>query len=220
MDCLIIDDDADLASSVKEYFEYNSISSISTDKVEDALRILTADEIGCILLDINFPNTNGYEICKRIRENNNLPIIFISSRRSDEDIITALVSGGDDYIKKPFSLSVLTAKIKAVLKRFRPNNIVSVKYKDLEINSNARTVIRSGVDTQLNNMEFKLFSYLFVNKGKVMDKYDIIKNVWGEGYYTDSTLNVYIRRLREKLEVDPNNPEYIRTAWGVGYKLV
>lgn len=219
MDCLIIDDEVDLTNSVIEYFEYNTITAKGVNNLAAALEVLQNEDIGCVLLDINFPNASGYDIARKIRTISNLPIIFISGRRDDEDIIAALVSGGDDYIKKPFSLSVLTAKIKVVLKRFRPTNIDTVLYKDLKINCGARTVSRGGNDLQLNNTEFRLFQRLLQNKGSVVNKYEIIKSVWGDGYYTDSTLNVYIRRLREKVEIDGNNPEYIKTIWGEGYML-
>lgn len=162
---------------------------------------------------------SGFDLCKELREKTNIPILFISARTSDDDKIIALNIGGDDYVQKPYSLGVLLAKVKAVLKRF--GQAVPAEYSDgyLTVNFLSKQVKVNGNTVKLTTLEFKLLTYLIENKGKVISKKELFENVWEDKFTGDGTLNVHIRRLREAIENNPNEPKYIITVWGDGYKF-
>lgn len=173
-----------------------------------------------ILLDINLPASSGFNLCKQLRQMGDTPILFISARTSDDDQILALGIGGDDYIQKSYSLSVLLAKVKAVLKRRRaaaPSTEKKFKCKSFEIDFDPRWATKNGEPIPLKAMEYKLLAYLVRSRGRVIPKEELFKNVWEDAITGDGTLNVHIRRLREKIEEDPNKPRYIKTVWSTGY---
>ena len=189
---------------------------------EEGLQFLTENEVDLLLLDINLGQASGFELCKKIRETSNMPILFISARTSDDDVLTALNIGGDDYIKKPYSLNILLAKVKAILKRYSSNsnsatNSGNVKLQNLELDYNYHQVLVNSKPIKLKEMEFRLLSYLIENKNRVLSKDELFENVWKDTFISDGTLNVHIRRLREKIEDNANNPTYIKTVWGIGY---
>lgn len=218
--CLIVDDDKDLNGLIKEYFENDNITSIGVDSIADARTILQLHEFDSILLDINLGKDSGYDLCHEIRQVNNVPIIFCSCRRQDEDILRALCIGGDDYVTKPFSLPVLSAKIKAILRRQHGGKKLDViEWNCFVMDKVAMKITKGGVPVSLSATEFELFAYLVQNPNRVIDKNELLKAVWGDGYYSPDTLNVYIRKLREKIENNPNSPEFIKTIWGIGYIL-
>lgn len=218
--CLIVDDDKDLNGLIKEYFENDNITSIGADSIADARTILQLHEFDSILLDINLGKDSGYDLCHEIRQVNNVPIIFCSCRRQDEDILRALCIGGDDYVTKPFSLPVLSAKIKAILRRQHGGKKLDViEWNCFVMDKVAMKITKSGIPVSLSATEFELFAYLVQNPNRVIDKNELLKAVWGDGYYSPDTLNVYIRKLREKIETNPNSPEFIKTIWGIGYIL-
>lgn len=219
--CLIVDDDKDLNGLIKEYFASENISSICAENIADAMTILRLHEFDGILLDINLGKESGYDLCADIRRDNNVPIIFCSCRRQDEDILRALCIGGDDYVTKPFSLPVLSAKIKAIIRRHSIGdvNLGVISWNCFVIDKTAMKITKSGVPISLSATEFELFAYLAQNPNRVIDKNELLKAVWGDGYYSPDTLNVYIRKLREKIENTPNSPEFIKTIWGIGYIL-
>lgn len=219
--CLIVDDDKDLNGLIKEYFVSKNISSLCAESIADARSILLSNEFDSILLDINLGKESGYDLCAEIRRDNNVPIIFCSCRRQDEDILRALCIGGDDYVTKPFSLPVLSAKIKAIIRRHSIGdvNLGVISWNCFVIDKTAMKITKSGVPISLSATEFELFAYLAQNPNRVIDKNELLKAVWGDGYYSPDTLNVYIRKLREKIENTPNSPEFIKTIWGIGYIL-
>lgn len=189
---------------------------------EEGLQFLTENEVDLLLLDINLGQASGFELCKKIRETSNMPILFISARTSNDDVLTALNIGGDDYIKKPYSLNILLAKVKAILKRYSSNsnsatNSGNVKLQNLELDYNYHQVLVNSKPIKLKEMEFRLLSYLIENKNRVLSKDELFENVWKDTFISDGTLNVHIRRLREKIEDNANNPTYIKTVWGIGY---
>lgn len=217
--CLIIDDEISLAQSTCEYFNMFNVKSAYVTDSADALKFLENNSTDLILLDINLKNESGFELCKNLRKSTNIPILFISARQSDEDVLIALNIGGDDYIKKPYSLSVLLAKVNAVLKRYKgniSNNLILV-FKNIKIDIEAMQVFKDEIDVKLKTMEFKLLKYLIMNKNKVISKEELFANVWGDSFFSDGTLNVHIRKIREKIEDNPNDPKLIKTIWGTGY---
>ena len=219
--CLIVDDEIDLAAATCEYFNMFGINATYVKNSSDCLSFLEDNSVQLILLDINLENESGFTLCKKLRENISIPILFISARQSDDDILIALNIGGDDYIKKPYSLSVLLAKVKVMLKRFEELGQYTEKEesKGISIDLDARKVYVDGTDIQLKNKEFKLFVYLYQHRNKVVTKEELFSNVWGDEFFSDGTLNVHIRKIREKIERNPNDPQHIKTIWGVGYML-
>ena len=219
-DCLIVDDEEALSQSTCEYFELFGISAFWAPDAESCLRFFDAHTTDLILLDINLGGSSGFELCKRLRRMTNIPnipILFISARRSDDDMLLALSIGGDDYIQKPYSLSVLLAKVKVVLGRYRVVPAATYSIGNITLDEGGQAAYVAGEKIELKMMEFKLLAYLMKNAGRVISKEELFRKVWEEAITGDNTLNVHIRRLREKLEDDPNNPRYIKTVWGTGY---
>ena len=212
-DCLIIDDELEIASGVCEYFDLFGVRAHYVLTSEEALSFLRTNTVGLILLDVNLGQDSGFTLCKTLRETLDVPILFVSARTSNEDMLLGLGIGGDDYITKPYSLSVLLAKVKAILKRYS-----SEKEKSkLQVDAATARIYLNNAPLELKNMEYKLLKYLMDNKGRVIDKEELFNEVWGDNFVGDGTLNVHIRRLREKIEEDPNSPTLIKTVWGVGY---
>ena len=220
--CLIIDDEISIAETTCDYFNMFDIKSAYAISYEEAIKFLDENDVALLLLDINLGESSGFELCKKIRETSNMPILFISARTSDDDVLTALNIGGDDYIKKPYSLNILLAKVKAILKRYTSDsNLVTcntnLKLQNLELDYNYHQVLVNSKPIKLKEMEFRLLSYLIENKNRVLTKDELFENVWKDTFISDGTLNVHIRRLREKIEDNANSPTYIKTVWGIGY---
>lgn len=221
-DCLIVDDEVELGQATCEYFEMFGVSAKYVQNSKQCEQVLREDEVSMLLLDINLAQESGFQLCKRIRQMSNLPILFISARQSDDDVLIALNIGGDDYIKKPYSLSVLLAKVKVILKRLQERmeaSDVLVMEKGFDLDERAMQVRIDGQEIRLKTKEFKLLSYLYAHKNQVVTKNELFSNVWGDEFYSDGTLNVHIRKIREKIEVNPNEPKYIKTIWGTGYRF-
>ena len=215
-DCLIVDDETAIASSTSEYFNLFELSSAYVTSYEQCIRFLKENTVSLLLLDINLGGRSGFSLCKKLREQTDIPILFISARTSDDDILTALNIGGDDYITKPYTLSVLLAKVKAVLKRCaRSGEAVPLRIADVEIDLSAHKVTVGGKPVKLKEMEFRLLT----NLGRVVTKEELLENVWPDPYVGEGTLSVHIRHLREKIEKDPNHPQLILTVWGTGYRM-
>ncbi len=219
-DCLIIDDEKLLADSTAEYFNLFGIKTALAYSVSDCRNFFKENTAKLLLLDINLGDGSGFELCKELRETTEIPILFISARTSDDDQIIALSIGGDDYIQKPYSLSVLLAKVKAVLKRYGSKG--AEKYSDgrLTVDFNARQIFVDGTPVKLTSLEFKLLAYLMQNAGRMISKQELFEKVWENKFTGDGTLNVHIRKIREAIEREPGKPEYIITVWGDGYKFI
>jgi two-component system response regulator RegX3 len=219
-DCLIVDDERALAETTCEYFNLFGVVSAYAVSAEECELFLRQNETALILLDINLGQSSGFELCKKLRQTTQIPILFISARSSEDDIIIALNIGGDDYIQKPYSLAVLLAKVKAVLKRHAGRGSTELlEFGRVQIDLMLSRVRVDGADVKLKTMEFKLLCYLAQNSNRVIPKKELFANVWGDAFVGDGTLNVHIRHLREKIETDPNEPEHIKTVWGTGYVL-
>ena len=218
-DCLIVDDEKELALSTAEYFNMFNVNTTVVYSKMEAIDFLKENECQLILLDINLGDGSGFELCKYIREISNIPILFVSARNKDDDKIIALNIGGDDYIEKPYSLGVLLAKVKVVLKRF--SNKLDL-YDDgyLKIDFKNNMVFVNQNEIKLTSIEYKLLFYLVNNKNRLITKNELFLNVWNDKYTQDGTLNVHIRKIREQVEIDPNNPKYIITIWKEGYKFI
>lgn len=220
-DCLIVDDEKELAKATCEYFEMFGISAVIAETAAECMQIINACQVDIILLDINLGKESGFNLCREIRSSTDVPILFISARQSDDDVLIALNIGGDDYIKKPYALSVLLAKVKVILKRYQTTTQSSGRSLESDgriiVDPDAMKVYVDGQDILLKTKEFKLFYYLYENKNKVITKEELFQNVWGDLFFSDGTLNVHIRKIREKFEDNPNEPRHIKTIWGTGY---
>ena len=224
--CLIVDDEEELSRMTAEYFNMFDVSTAVVSSKAECFDFLKENDADLILLDINLGDGTGFEVCKTLREEMQLPILFISARQSDDDVLIALSCGGDDYVKKPYNLSVLLAKVKVNLKRLEQmNSIREVQDKSegekeiLTLDNSTLSAILDGKRIQLKAKEFALLECLYRHKNTIVKKEVLFDEVWGDTIFSDSTLNVHIRKLREKLEDNPNEPKLIKTVWGTGYYL-
>lgn len=170
-----------------------------------------------ILLDINLGDGCGYNLCRQIREETQVPIIFVSCQTEEESILLGLNVGGDDFICKPYSLPILLAKVKAVLRRYSAGDDRIISFGECQVNMEEETLLKKGEPVLLKRMEMKLLLYLIRNRNRLVGKEELFKEVWQEAYVGDGTLNVHIRKLREKVEDNPSSPVYIITEYGKGY---
>lgn len=243
---LIIDDDLVIAESTAEYFNLFDVKTAYVTSYDDAVDFLNSNTVSLLLMDINLGDKSGFDLCKKVREQYDMPILFISARTSDDDVLIALKIGGDDYIKKPYTLSVLLAKVQAILTRYEKakedaikvaqqldsasghsiakdssgNDITSYTLSEnVKLDTNTHKLVVDGNQVGLKAMEYKLMLYLVQNSGRVVTKDELLKNVWDDEFVGEGTLAVHIRHLREKIEKDPKNPNIIKTIWGVGYIL-
>lgn len=219
-DCLIIDDEKLLADSTAQYFRLFGVQTAVVYSSSECRQFFETDTAELLLLDINLGDSNGFELCKELRVKINVPILFLSARTSDDDKIIALNIGGDDYVEKPYSLGVLLAKVKVMLKRFGKNPDTEYSNGHLTVNFNTRQVLIDGSPTKLTSLEFRLLSYLIRNENRVISKQELFDEVWEDKFTGDGTLNVHIRKIREAIERDPGSPQYILTIWGDGYKFL
>lgn len=230
---LMIDDDEMIATATSEYFNMFGVKTSYVTSYADAVAFLEKHDVSLLLLDINLGERSGFELCRKVRENYDLPIFFISARTSDDDVLIALNIGGDDYIKKPYTLSILLAKVKAAVARYdrlRDNPHTVRNFQQTEdglvkligevyLNTNIHKIIADGREITLKALEYKLLYYLFANRGKVVSKDDLLRDVWEDEHINEGTIAVHIRHLREKIEADPKEPQLIKTIWGVGYMM-
>jgi len=216
-DCLIVDDEEALSQSTCEFFNMFGIKTFWVSDKTECFDFLSKNKVDLILLDINLGQSSGFEVCRELRRTMDIPILFISARRSDDDVLLALNIGGDDYIQKPYSLSILMAKVKTVLKRYRISYESTTSFGRFSIDMDMEKLVAEGREIKLKAMEYKLLAYLVENKNRTISKEELFQKVWGDAITGDGTLNVHIRRLREKIEENPNEPQYIKTVWGTGY---
>lgn len=238
---LMIDDDEVIAQSTAEYFNMFDVKTAYVNSFDEAVAFLEKNIVSLLLIDINLGEKSGFDLCKEVRKNYDMPILFISARTSDDDVLIALNIGGDDYIKKPYTLSILLAKVKAVLARYEKsrdelialscsgagkasvdkteqndNGLVSIS-DSVSLDTRAHVLVCKGRTVALKDMEYKLLNYLLKNVGRVVTKDELLKNVWEDEFIGEGTIAVHIRHLREKAGDD--SQELIRTIWGVGYML-
>lgn len=218
-DCLIIDDEIELANNTCEYLNIFNVKTYACYSKKESEDFFKNNSASLILLDINLSDGSGLELCKELRKNTDIPILFISARNSDYDKIIALNIGGDDYIEKPYSLGVLLAKVNAILKRYNKKSKDTYDDGYLKVDYTNKEVYVKDNKIKLTSLEYKLLTYLIENKKRLVTKEEIFENVWNDKFTQDGTLNVHIRKIREQIEEDPNNPKYIITVWKEGYRF-
>ena len=224
---LVVDDEKEIAELVEIHLVSDGYKVFKAENAEEGLKILEEEEIHLALIDIMMPGISGLEMCKKIRETKNIPIIMLSAKSSDLDKILGLGTGADDYVTKPFNPLELTARVKSQLRRytqFNPNNIETNKneitIKGLTINKDNHKVIIYDEEVKLTPIEFDILYLLASNAGKVFSTDEIFEKVWNEKVYeANNTVMVHIRRLRGKMKDDERVDKIITTVWGVGYKV-
>lgn len=217
---LIVEDDYDIAQLEKDYLNLNGHEVVVALDGEEGLKLALSAEFQLIMLDVMLPKLSGLEICSKIRDIINCPIIMVSAKTEDIDEIRALGLGADDYIEKPFSPSVLVAKVNAHLKQMKRLNKDEKLYcfDNIKINLKSRQVFKNDKEIVLKNKEYELLSFLIINNNTVYTKEDLYQKIWGQDALGDNaTITVHINRLREKIEDVPSNPKHLCTVWGVGY---
>jgi len=220
---LVVDDDPSIRKFVRANLEARDYRVLLAVDGDDAIRTIEQELPDLIILDIMMPRVNGLEVCQRVREWSDIPIIMLSARDNEDDKVRCLDCGADDYLTKPFSLKELLSRIKAVLRRYQENsksNTARYKTGDLEVDFNRHIVTNHGAEINLTATEYKILSYLAINAGKVITPNQILGEVWGDQYLGDfRLLQVNICRLRKKLNDNSKEPRYIITKPGIGYTL-
>ncbi|MGI6080999.1 MAG: response regulator [Candidatus Avilachnospira sp.] len=226
---LVVDDEKEIADLVEIYLVSDGYKVFKASSAEEGLKILAEEDIRLVLLDIMMPGMDGITMCKKIRENSNIPIIMLSAKSGDLDKIMGLGTGADDYVTKPFNPLELTARVKSQLRRYtqlNPNNTVServsneINIRGLSINKDNHKVTIDGEEIKLTPIEFDILYLLASSPGKVFSTDEIFEKVWNEKVYeANNTVMVHIRRLRGKMKEDSRQDKIITTVWGVGYKI-
>ena len=226
---LIVDDEREIADLVTFYLESENFEIITCYSAEDALRNVESTEFDLAILDIMLPGTNGFEICKKIRENHTYPVIMLTAKDEEIDKIRGLMLGADDYMTKPFRPLELVARVKAQLRRYKRYNQPQAEEQDssllvhggLVINVKTHECLLNEKPLILTPTEFSILKILCEHKGEVVSYEELFHGVWKDEYYSKSnnTITVHIRHLREKMNDSVERPKYIKTIWGVGYKI-
>lgn len=222
---LICDDDKDIVSALDIYLTSEGYATVKAYDGQECLRLAEREPVDLILLDVMMPGLDGIRTTAKLRESCNVPIILLTAKSEDSDKILGLNIGADDYITKPFNILELKARVRALLRRSgaavqRQAAKSPLTVGHIRLDPNERSAWKDGVPVDLTAKEFDLMELLMRNPGRVYSRENLLNVVWGYEYIGDfRTVDVHIRRLREKLELDPANPEYIRTKWGVGYYL-
>lgn len=225
---LVVDDEKEIADLVEIHLVSDGFQVEKAYSAAEGLRILEQKEVKLVILDIMMPGMDGIEMCKEIRRNSTVPIIFLSAKSSDLDKIVGLGSGADDYVSKPFNPLELMARVKSQLRRYtqlNPNMMQKSSSKEIQlenlmIQKETHRVVAFGREVKLTPIEFDILYLLASNLGRVFSTDEIFERVWNEKMYeANNTVMVHIRRIREKTELDSRNAQIIKTVWGVGYKI-
>lgn len=224
---LLVEDDVSISDIVKNHLAKEGFEVTVAFDGEEGVAKFFKDSFELVILDIMMPKLNGIEAMEIVRKKSSVPILIMSAKDTDVDKAVGLGLGADDYISKPFSMIEITARVKAAIRRAtkysqgnqaEETNIININ--ELTISLDNYSVIKNGVDVKLTSKEFDILKLFITNPNKVFTKAQIYDLIWDEGYFgDDNVINVHMRRLREKIEDDPSNPKYIKTLWGIGYKL-
>ena len=216
-DILIVEDNRTLSGLLKDFLEKENYTVDVASSGEEALSLFQLHGARLVVLDIMLPGMDGFFVCKKIREQTDVPILVVSARVDKEDKLKGLMLGADDYIEKPYDIDIMLAKIAGIFKRKYARDEITLG--DITINKASRTVCKNGVSIEMTSKELELLTLFLENPGKTLTKEYLFGEIWG-GYSESEqqTLTVHIRWLRQKIEDDPTKPKRIHTVWGVGYK--
>lgn len=222
---LICDDDQAILDSLEIYLELEGYAVVKATNGEEALEAARQHEIHCIVLDIMMPGLDGLNATLKLREANNVPIILLSAKSEDTDKITGLSFGADDYVTKPFNPLELMARVKSQIRRFATLGSMETRENvlttgGLSLDPDSKEVTLDGDPVRLTATEYGILEFLMKNMGKVLSTNQIYEAVWNEpAFSTEKTVTVHIRRIREKIEINPKEPKYLKVVWGIGYKV-
>ncbi|SDZ17844.1 DNA-binding response regulator, OmpR family, contains REC and winged-helix (wHTH) domain [Proteiniborus ethanoligenes] len=222
---LVVDDEDEIRDAIEIYLKNEGIRVFKAKDGIDGLMVLEEEDIHLIIMDIMMPKMDGIKATFKIRESKNIPIIMLSAKSEDTDKILGLNVGADDYVTKPFNPMELVARVKSQLRRFI--NLGNYEQREEEINANGlilntntKMVTVDGEEIRLTPIEYKILRLLMENRGRVFSIEEIYEKVWKEPYFnSDNTVAVHIRRIREKIEINPGEPKYLKVVWGIGYKI-
>ncbi len=220
MKILIVDDDKKIVSMIEDFMRINNIETISCYNGKDALRLANDSSIELIILDINMNDMTGFEVCKEIRKTTHVPIVFLTAKTTQADKILGLGIGGDDYITKPFDPLELVARVKSHIRRhqvYDNEKQETIEIRDLIVNKKTHEVIIKNEPVELSSTEYALLLYLCENRNRILTRQELLTKVWKSHIYTENTVNMYIMRLRDKIELHKTEPEYLITIRGEGY---
>ncbi|MBQ6708953.1 MAG: response regulator transcription factor [Clostridia bacterium] len=225
MNILVVDDDREIVDSIAIFLSGENYTVFKAYDGIEALDILTEKDVHLMILDIMMPKLDGIRTLMKLRESKNVPVILLSAKSEDADKILGLTAGADDYVTKPFNPSELVARVKSQLRRYttlgsigKQNNEISID--GLVLNTESKTVKVDGEDVRLTSTEYKILELLARNRGRLFSADDIYRNVWNEDNIVgDKTIAVHIRHIREKIEINPKEPRYLKVVWGIGYKI-
>lgn len=223
---LVVDDDKEITEAIEIYLLNEGYNVFTAYDGIQALKIAREEDIHLIIMDIMMPNLDGTRATIELRKEKEIPIIMLSAKTEDADIILGLNLGADDYLTKPFNPLELIARVNSQIRRYTRFSSLSDNVNEelltvggLELNKESKSVFVNGKEVNLTPLEFKILSLLMSNLGRVFSIEEIYERVWNEAPYNVDTVTVHIRRIREKIEVDPRNPQYVKVVWGVGYKI-
>lgn len=218
---LVVDDEKLIVKGIRFSLEQDGMEVDCAYDGEEALQMIKEKEYDIILLDVMLPKLTGFEVCQQVREFSSVPIVMLTAKGEDMDKILGLEYGADDYITKPFNILEVKARIKAIIRRTAPKpkeKQKMIEKRDMKLDCEGRRVYIAGKEINLTAKEFELLELLVVNANKVYSRENLLKLVWGNDYLGDvRTVDVHVRRLREKIEQNPSEPRYVHTKWGVGY---
>ena len=221
-DILIIEDNQELGGLIRDFLVKEGFTVMHVESAEEGIELLKNEVYKLLLLDVCLPGKNGFEALEEIRKIMSLPVLMMSAQTDDQSKILGMEIGADDYIDKPFSIPVLSSKIKALIRRSYSveQDKTVIQSHNITVDISSRTVTKNGNPVLLRGKEFDILVYLMKNEGRVVDKEALFNAVWGQDCYSElSSLNVHIRWIREKLEDNPNEPTRIHTIWKAGYKF-
>lgn len=224
---LVVDDDKEIVGAIEIYLKKEGYNILKAYNGKQALKVIQENEIHLVILDIMMPEKDGIETLEEIRKDKSIPVILLSAKSEDYDKIGGLNSGADDYITKPFNPLELIARVNSHIRRYvslgsLENKDTSKIYQtgELIINDETKIVTVDGKEVKLTATEFNILKFLLENKGKVYSIPEIYENVWKEeGFGAENIIAVHIRHIREKIEINPKDPKYLKVIWGVGYKI-
>lgn len=222
MNLFLLEDDYAIATGLCYSLENEGYGVTHASNVKQAIDIISKEKFSLYILDLTLPDGSGYDVCKEIKKQGDLPVIFLTAYDDEVNVVMGFEFGADDYISKPFRLKELLVRIKSVLRRYNNESADGIiKFKDLTVNTNEAKVYKNGNEIILTAMEYRLLLILLNNRGKVLSRTQLLENIWDvDGdFVEDNTLTVYIKRLRDKIEEEPNRPLIIKTVRGLGYMI-
>lgn len=224
---LIVDDDAEIREIVRVLLESEGFCAVEATSGAEALEIF-CDSFDLVILDIMMAGINGYQVCLKLRERSNVPILFLTAKNKDSDLTLGFSSGGDDYLAKPFSYTELLARVKGLLRRYQTyqgkptsDHGEALSWKGLTVQSDRNEVTKNGESLNLTEKEYRILRLMLQYRGKLFSAQNLYESIWEEPfiYSSNNTVMVHIRRLREKIEDDPQSPTLLKTVWGKGYRI-